>query len=132
MRQICTGLISLFNRATLNVLKTDFCSILSGFHQEGRLNKEINATFLALVDLREFRPISLVGSPYKLLSKVLANRLKIDLPFIIGPFEGAFVKNSQILDGVLKENGRINSRRRSKNGDSFQNLCGMELCGLHA
>lgn len=87
-------------RATLNVLKTNFCSILSGFHRKGRLNKEINATFLALVYLREFRSISLVGFEYKLLSKVLANRLKIDLPFIIGPFEGAFVKSRQILDGV--------------------------------
>lgn len=131
MCQICTGLISLFNRATLDVLKMDFCSILSGFHQKGRLNKEINATFLALVDLSEFRPISLMGFPYKLLSKVLANRLKIDLL-------GAFVKNWQILDGGLKANGRINSRRLSKNGDNFQNLygkslrsCGMELCGLH-
>ncbi|RVW34516.1 hypothetical protein CK203_115335 [Vitis vinifera] len=46
-------------------------------------SRGINASFLVLIpkkggteDLKDFRPISLVGSLYKLLAKVLANRLK--------------------------------------------------------
>ena len=45
--------------------------------------KSLNATFLVLIpkgrtveDLKDLRPISLVGSLYKILSKVLANRIK--------------------------------------------------------
>lgn len=38
---------------------------------------------------------------YKLLAKILANQLKQVLPLIIGPYQGAFVANRQILDGVL-------------------------------
>lgn len=42
--------------------------MLIEFHRRGRINKEMNATFLTLipkvpnpVDLRDYRPISLVG-----------------------------------------------------------------------
>ena len=45
--------------------------------------KSLNSTFLVLIpkrggveDLKDFKPISLVGSLYKILAKVLANRLK--------------------------------------------------------
>ena len=45
--------------------------------------KSLNSTFLVMVpkkegvdDFKDFRPISLVGSLYKLIAKVLANILK--------------------------------------------------------
>ena len=47
------------------------------FHDRGRFIKSTNASFLVLIpkkggaeDLKDFRPISLVGSVYKLLIKV--------------------------------------------------------------
>lgn len=85
--------------------------MLSKFHRRERLNKKINATFVTLlpkvpypVELKDFLPISLVGCVYKLLSKILANRLKTVLSSIIEqmqPMQGAFVQNRQILDGIL-------------------------------
>ncbi|PNX62809.1 cysteine-rich receptor-like protein kinase, partial [Trifolium pratense] len=55
------------------------------FHRNGRLTKGLNATFIALIpkvdspqQLNDFRPISLVGSLYKILAKILANPLRID------------------------------------------------------
>lgn len=49
----------------------------------GRFVRSTNSIFLVLIpkckgakDLKDHRPISLIGSLYKLLAKVLANRLK--------------------------------------------------------
>jgi len=53
------------------------------FHRNGKLTKGINTTFIALIpkvdnpqSLNDFHPISLVGSLYKILVKLLANRLR--------------------------------------------------------
>lgn len=51
-------------------------------------------------ELTHFRPISL-GCVYKLIAKVLAERLKVVLSEIIGESQGAFLEDRQILDGVL-------------------------------
>lgn len=66
------------------------------------------------VELCDFRSISVVGCVYKLLAKILPNRLKVDLPHIISPSQGDFVRNRQILDNVLIANELIDSRKRSK------------------
>ena len=53
------------------------------FHENNMFVKSLNSTFLVLVsknenavDIKDFRPISLVGASYKILAKVLANMLK--------------------------------------------------------
>jgi hypothetical protein len=57
--------------------------VFSEFHNRGQLEKSFNATFVSLiskkidaVDVKDFRPISLVGGVYNIISKVLANRFK--------------------------------------------------------
>ena len=68
------------------------------FYQHSKFEKSLNATFIALIpkkngdsDIRDFRPISLVGSVYKILAKVLANRLKEVLDQLISESQNSFV-----------------------------------------
>ena len=64
-------------------LKREIMELLGNFHSQAVFEKSLNATFLSLIpkkvdafNVRDIRPISLVGGIYKILSKVLANRLK--------------------------------------------------------
>ena len=64
-------------------VKDEVIGVFWEFHEHGRFVKSLNASFLVLIpkkggaeDLKDFRLVSLVGSIYKLLTKVLANKLK--------------------------------------------------------
>ena len=61
--------------------------------------KSLNASFLALipkkvdaVEVKDFRPISLVGGIYNIISKVLTNRLRRVAYGLISDSQNAFVK----------------------------------------
>jgi hypothetical protein len=65
------------------------------------------------LNIRDFRPISLVGSMYKLLSKVLANRIRLVMESLISSSQNAFVGGHQTLDSVLIANECLDSRLKS-------------------
>ena len=67
-------------------------------------------------DLRDFKPISLVGGLYKCLAKVLANRLKTVVGKVVSKAQNAFVEGRQILDAVLMANEVLDLVLKSKEG----------------
>ena len=74
--------------------------------------------------MSDFRPISLVGSLYKLLAKVLANRLKKVVGKVVSSTQNAFVEGRQILDAALIANEVINSLLKRKESGV---LCKLDL-----
>jgi len=104
-----------------DILKDDVMRFLVEFHKNGRLAKGINITFIALIPkvdspqrLNDFRPISLVGSMYKILAKVLTNRLRSVIGSVVSDSQSAFVKGRQILDGILVANEIVDEAHRCK------------------
>jgi hypothetical protein len=92
-------------------MKGDILRFVLEFHRNGRFSKGINNTFIVLIPkidkphrLNDFRPIALVGCLYKILAKLLANRLRNVMGTVISDTLSAFVKDRQILDGVLIAN----------------------------
>ncbi len=66
------------------------------------------------LEVKNFGPISLVGSIYKILAKVLANRLMGFLGERVYDTHNAFIQGKQIRDSVLIANECLNSRLKSR------------------
>ncbi|GJS76819.1 RNA-directed DNA polymerase, eukaryota [Tanacetum coccineum] len=78
-----------------------------------------NSLFITLIPkiqdakmVKDFRPISLIGSSYKIIAKILANRLVVVLGDLVNEVQSAFIANGQILDGPFIVNELIKDRWR--------------------
>ncbi|XP_030930993.1 uncharacterized protein LOC115956857 [Quercus lobata] len=74
----------------------------------GSIPSSINRTFITLIPkvkspvrVSDYRPIALCNTLYKLISKVLANRLKTILPCVISDTQSAFQSSKAISDNIL-------------------------------
>ena len=95
--------------------------------KEETLLKAFNHTFITLIpkppnpeEVSHFRPISLCNVLYKIISKVLVNRLKHIINSIITPFQNAFIKGRNITDNILLAHEIIDVvRKKSGKRDSY-------------
>nr|GEV64338.1 putative reverse transcriptase domain-containing protein [Tanacetum cinerariifolium] len=70
--------------------------------------------------VNDFRPISLIGSMYKLVTKILANRLALVIADIVSDTQSAFAANKQILDGPFILNEILHWCKRKKKAMFFK------------
>ena len=110
------GFSMAFFHCCWRVVERDVLAVIEEFYQYNKFEKSLNATFIALIlkkndasNIRDFRPISLLGSVYKILTKVLSNRLKVVLDKLISESQYSFVGGRQILDSVLIANKCVDS-----------------------
>jgi hypothetical protein len=83
--------------------------MIKAFQQRAKVGGNTNSTFLALIlkevnsgSFERFRPISLCNASYKIMSKLLANKIKPLLDNLISPMQGGFFKGRHILDNVIQ------------------------------
>ena len=110
-----------FIKKCWDIFKNDIMEAVQVFHETGVIPKGCNASFIALVpkvndplSLDQFRPISLVGVFYKIITKVLAGRMKEVLSLVIDEDQSAFLRNRGMLDSVLIANEVVEEVRRNR------------------
>nr|GFA92170.1 RNA-directed DNA polymerase, eukaryota [Tanacetum cinerariifolium] len=90
------------------------------FHQ-GSFPKGVNSYFIILIPktlnanmVKDYSPISLIGSMHKIISKILANRLVVVLGGLVNEIQSAFVADKQILDGLFIFNELVQWCKKKK------------------
>lgn len=99
----------------------DIYMVVKQFENTGKVDRGCNSSFIILIPKlgdpntsNDYRPISLIGCLYKIISKVLAERLKSVVSHVIKPIQSAFIKDRNILDGPLLINEVISLHKKSK------------------
>ena len=114
------GFIETFWQCNWDIVKEDIISLFREFHANGRFVRSLNTTFLVLVpkkvsaeDLKDYRPIILVGSLYKWIAKGLSNRLKRVMGKLVNVAQNAFIEGRQMLDAswIANDGGRFDSKK---------------------
>ncbi|WMV33006.1 hypothetical protein MTR67_026391 [Solanum verrucosum] len=115
------GFTMAFFKQCWEEIKQEVVAAIQNFHDQGYFEKSFNATFIALIPkkfgaskLKDFRPISLIGSNYKIISKILTERLKKVMPKLVDEQQMAFIKGRQIMYAILVANECVDMRYISK------------------
>ncbi|GKE17360.1 hypothetical protein Tco_1424937, partial [Tanacetum coccineum] len=101
-----------FYRRFRSLFEDEVVEAVNHFFNNGFCPKGGNSSFIALIPkthgakmVKDFRPISRIGSLYKIIAELLANRLVTILDGLVNEVQSAFIANRQILDGpfILNE-----------------------------
>ena len=102
-------------------VKEEVMGFFKDFFEHNKFVRNLNSTFLFLipkkenvVGIKDYKPISLVGGLYKILKKVLANRLRRVVGQVVSTTQNDFVEGIQVLDAVLIANEAIDALLKRK------------------
>ncbi|GLT69877.1 hypothetical protein SLA2020_419910 [Shorea laevis] len=102
------GMNASFYKNYWHIIGRDITSAALDFLNNGIMVRDVNLTHIVLIpkvkspsSMKDFRPISLCNVLYKIISKVLTNRLKSILLHIISNNQSAFIPGRLIYDNIM-------------------------------
>jgi hypothetical protein len=124
------GFTGRFYKSCWHIIKDDMLAAIIALHQgNSRGLWMLNSAYLTLIPKKtdattaaDFRPISLIHSFAKLVTKVMANRLAPLLPRLVAANQSAFVRGRSIHDNYTFVQHSIKSLRRRKVSSLFLKL----------
>lgn len=91
-----------------------------------KIPEYLNQTYIALVPkqlgpetVSHYRPISLCNTVYKIITKIIVQRLRPLLPSLISPLQAAFLEGRRASDNVVIAQELIYSLRRRKGKEGY-------------
>ncbi|WCJ43897.1 hypothetical protein M5689_024606 [Euphorbia peplus] len=108
-----------------NVIGVEIFNACVGWLSRNEFPASLNDTIIVLIpkcdqpdSMSNLRPISFCNVLYKLIAKVLANRIKIILPEIISESQSAFVLGRALVDNVFIAFESLHYMQKNKKGPS--------------
>lgn len=98
-----------FFKACWHIVKQDILSVVEDSRSRKTILKALNTSFISLIPKQEsaqtedkYRPIALCNVVYKIISKVVANRFKPLLPYLVSEEHVGYVEGRQILNNIIQ------------------------------
>ncbi|XP_048624014.1 uncharacterized protein LOC106417447 [Brassica napus] len=117
------GMTAIFYQQFWDIVKEDLTLMVNKFLLDGHIANGLNDTNICLIpkttkpnNIAQFRPISLCNVSYKIVSKVLYQRLKKVLPGLISETQSAFVAGRQISDNIMIAQEMFHALRTKPSG----------------
>ncbi|XP_061365687.1 uncharacterized protein LOC133308973 [Gastrolobium bilobum] len=116
------GLHGIFFQSQWEVVRDSVCSFVKDVFNNPHRVQDVNQTLLCLISkvdapqtFKDFRPISLCNVIYKVVTKLIANQLKLHMNSLVMPNQCRFIKGRQGTDNVIIAQEIVHSMR-SKRG----------------
>ncbi|XP_074313591.1 uncharacterized protein LOC141648774 [Silene latifolia] len=120
------GFQAIFYQKHWPIVESSLCLMVINVLEGKGFLEGLNDTHIVLIPkvtgpelVLQFRPISLCNVAYKIVSKVLANRIKKVLPFLISETQSGFVPGRQITDNIVIFQEVIHTMRQKKGKKSY-------------
>lgn len=121
------GLTYEFYLKNFDVVKDDLAYIFNAYLIDGAVPpKEFTSGIITLIpkkgdhsDLNNYRPISLLNTDYKLLTKIIANRIMTILDKVVGPGQVACMKNKSCIDNLKNIRRLVTRSQENKRVKGF-------------
>lgn len=98
----------MFLKKTWPVIKQDVYAAIKKFFLTGKLYKAVNCTAVTLLhkvpnpaSIKEYRPIACCTVLYKLIAKVLANRIQQVIAKVISETQAGFIPGRKVADNII-------------------------------
>jgi hypothetical protein len=115
------GFQGIFFKQYWHIVGEDVFRLIDTAFRTGDFPASLSETLIALIlkvdcpnNFKEFRPISLCNTVYKLITKILVNRLRPFLNQIVGPFQSSFLPGKGTTDNAIILQVVIHSMKKSK------------------
>jgi hypothetical protein len=115
------GLPPLFYKKYWEVVGISVIKAVRDFFISGKMLKEVNYSFIVLIPkiinpstINHYRPISLCNTIYKVISKLLVDRLRAIIPNLVSPTQLAFIPGRWIAENQLIVQEILHSFKKRK------------------
>jgi hypothetical protein len=102
------GIPNEFFQRSWEIIQEDLGDLVRHILGGGGLTEELNQSLIVLIPklkhcktVKDFRPISLLGGVYKIVAKILANRLRSLVPKLVHPSQAGFVPGRSLAESCL-------------------------------
>ena len=113
----------LFFQRFWTIIKQDLVNTIQGFFHNGVILKAINHTIISLIpkvdcliEINQYRPISLCQEVYKAIAKILVKRMQPFLRSCISKNKSAFIPGRQILANVILSHELMHFLKNKRQG----------------